>query len=329
LPRRASLIWSVVLGGFCGAVGAEAAYTLLGTNFRTVAPGMVFRSARLGPKDLETVVRAHHIRTVVNLTGCCDPLPQYQAESRETAKLGINQEDVGLSATRLPSASAVRELIDVLDRSDYPILIHCHRGIDRTGLASAAALLLHTDVPLDDALAQLSPRYFHIAWAKTGWLDYFFDLYKRWLAGNGLRHSSDAFRRWAREVYCPGPCRASYRLLSPDREPLIAEAGRPAVLKIRCTNTSIETWRMTPDGNTGVHLGWLLATADDQLLSEGRAGLQEARVAPGDAVDLTVALPTMLSPGRYRLRLDMVDEMHAWFYQEGASAPLIVDLEVR
>ena len=42
----------------------------------------------------------------------------------------------------------------------------------------------------------------------------------------------------------------------------------------------------------------------------------DAVVPPGEAVDLTAALPP-LPPGRYHVQLDMIDEQHAWFYQTG------------
>ena len=128
-------------------------------------------------------MRQHHIRTVVNLCGCCDPLPWYLEESRTTCRLDICQEDLGFSACRLPSVQAVRRLIEVLDHCDYPILIHCHRGIDRTGMASTVALLLHTDGSLAEARGQLGLRYGHMAAGKFGNVDRFFDLYQEWLHG--------------------------------------------------------------------------------------------------------------------------------------------------
>jgi hypothetical protein len=59
-----------------------------------------------------------------------------------------------------------------------------------------------------------------------------------------------------------------------------------------------------------------------------KAGLQDAVVPPGDSIDLTVAIPPLRKPGRYRLQIDIVDEQQCWFYQTG-SQPLEVELIAR
>ena len=327
-PRsRFSLLYAVLQGGLAGLVAAgavELVYIFIGPNVHVVAPGAVYRSAQLGPAELESVVRQYHIRTVVNLCGCSDPEPWYLAESRTTCRLGICQEDVSFSACRLPSVHAVRQLVEALDRCDYPILIHCHRGIDRTGMASTVALLLHTDDGVAEAREQLGLRYCHMSCGKYGNIDRFFDLYQEWLQGRP--HSPDLFRQWVNRDYCPGECRAAVERL--DSGPLHAAPGQPLGFRVRCTNTSIKPWVMQPGANAGVHLGWVLFTEDDHYVREGRSGMFDAVVQPGEAVELTAALPP-LPAGRYSVQLDMIDEQHAWFYQEGATEPLTVPLEVR
>ena len=56
----------------------------------------------------------------------------------------------------------MRQLIEVIDRSEYPILFHCHKGADRTGMASAIALLLRTDTPLEEAANNWASAYGHL-----------------------------------------------------------------------------------------------------------------------------------------------------------------------
>jgi len=50
----------------------------------------------------------------------------------------------------------VRHLVEVLDRSEKPLLLHCNRGADRSGMAATMALLLETDTSLEKARGQLA-----------------------------------------------------------------------------------------------------------------------------------------------------------------------------
>src|SRR5439155_15939213 len=99
-------------------------------------------------------------------------------ECRAAPELDIAMEDLSLSANRTPSATELRRLLEVLDRTEYPILIHCRRGADRTGMASVIAGLLKTDMTLEQVRCQLGPRYGHIPLGQTAVLDRFFDQYE-------------------------------------------------------------------------------------------------------------------------------------------------------
>ena len=228
-------------GGFTGflvAVGVQISQIAVGGNVHTVIPGAVYRSSRPTSGRLDMLVAKYHIRTVVNLRGCCDTTPSYLDESRATARLDLSQEDVPFSAGRLPSVPVIRELVNVLDNSEKPILLHCYQGIDRTGMASAMALLLYTDISLDEALHQLSPRFGHLPLGRTGNIDRFFELYREWLQEKGVAHSSANFRHWIEQDYCPGEYLASYEILEPKDKPLVMHRGEPLVVRVRCTNVS-------------------------------------------------------------------------------------------
>ncbi len=120
--------------GLLAALGAEAANVFLGSNLHTVIPGKVYRCAQCSGKELEGIVHRLGIETVVNLRGSAVSLPWYTEESRATHRLNVCQEDIALSAARLPSVHEIRRLIEVLDAAQYPILLHCRHGADRTGL---------------------------------------------------------------------------------------------------------------------------------------------------------------------------------------------------
>src|SRR2546421_649022 len=83
---------------------------------------------------------------------------------------------------------AIARLVEVLDRSERPILIHCHQGADRTGLASVMALLLRPGVPLAETRRQLGLASGHVSIGRTGHVDHFLDLYETWLARTDRPH---------------------------------------------------------------------------------------------------------------------------------------------
>jgi hypothetical protein len=315
------------LVGLLLTLGLHFGYILLGTNFHTVIPGKVYRSAQMSASTLERFLHDKHIHTVINLRGCCDPEDWYLDEGRVTLRNDVSQEDLGFSAGRLPSVITLRQLIDVIDHSDYPILFHCHKGADRTGMASVIALLLRTDTPLEEARKQLSFRYGHLPLGRTTNIDRFFDLYEEWLAAQGLTHSRAVFRRWVEADYCPGECRCRLEWIGAMKEPLHLQPCRPTAVGVRCHNTSVKPWRFHPSGNSGIHLNFVLSNDRDQRVAEGKAGLFYATVPPGSFIDLTVTLPAVDEPGRYELRLDMEDTQHAYFLQTG-SQPLIWKVEV-
>jgi hypothetical protein len=326
-PRRRW--WSVAARGcLFGALLAlliEAGQVMVGGNFHVVIPGQVYRCSQPSPQELDERIEKYGIRTVINLRGIGNPAQWYLDECRVTHRHDVSQEDLCFSAGRLPATQELRRLVEVLDHSEYPVLFHCNRGADRTGLASAVALLLKTEASLAEGRRQLSVRYSHLALGRPANLDRFFDLYSEWLGEQGLSHSSAVFRRWLVDEYCPGECRCDLELVNPPDSVAPADSF---VLKVRCRNTSIKPWRLRPESNAGIHLFGLVLDSNGRYVSQGKAGMFDAVVRPNEFIDLTLAMTPIALPGKYRLQLDMVDEQHCYFNQAGQE-PLEWELDVR
>jgi protein tyrosine phosphatase (PTP) superfamily phosphohydrolase (DUF442 family) len=329
------------------AVGFQVHRTYFDSNWHTLLPGRVYRSAQLSHDEFVTRIREHGIRTVVNLRGCCSDFDWYRDEARATAELDIAQEDVTLSATRLPPPDELRRLVEVVDRAEYPFIIHCRQGVDRTGLAAAVILLLATDSSYADARGQLGLRYGHVAFGPTRAMTQFFDLYDRWLEAHGICHSRDAFRQWAVHEYCPGRCCGSLKLIEAvsqidtrhvTRDTIIEPstsslesrvsclAFYPLALQVRARNLSPEVWRLRPGSGTGVHIRFLVFDEAFRVVQLDRAGLFNAEIPPGGTVELTLAVAP-LPPGEYRLVADLLDGQQSSFSQYGME-PLTLDLHV-
>jgi len=308
-----------------GFAGVEAGHVLWNGNVHALLPERVYRCGQQSPEGLRRLVERFGIRTVVNLRGCCEGIAWYEAECRATQQLDVAQEDVCLSAGRLPAPQAVRRLMEVFDRSRYPWLLHCRRGADRTGLASAAVLLLQTDATLTEARRQLGLRYGHLALGRPAELDRFFDLYADWLRSRNQQHSPDSFRRWSSHEYTAGETMGRLDWLERTNS---QRSHEPIAFRLRAWNTSALPWRMSPSFTAGVHLRYLVWNERGEQVAGGRAGLFEAEVAPGSAVDITVPLPALAIPGRYRVFFDLIDEQRCLFFQTG-SEPLEGEFLVR
>src|SRR5438132_805594 len=188
-PVRLRLLVYAGLAGLLLPVAYEAIRVLVGNNLHTLLPGRVYRSAQLSGRDLEKVIRNYGIRTVINLRGSSDPMPWYLDECRVTHRLNVSQEDVSCSAGRFPPSHEFRRLVDILDRCEYPILLHCRQGADRTGLASVLVMLLQTNLSVEEARRHMSVRYGHFPLGRPTNLDRYLDLYDDWLQETGRTHS--------------------------------------------------------------------------------------------------------------------------------------------
>lgn len=321
-PRKFRLlIWSVVIGGTV-AFGVEVYSILFGLNFHAVIPGRVYRCAEPSAADLRRAVAQYGIRTVVNLRGCSDGYPWYDEESRATAELDISQEDVRFSAVRLPAPNEVKRLLEVFDNAEYPILIHCKRGVDRTGLASTIAKLLLTNATPAEARGQLSVRYGHVRFGRTAAMLNFFDLYDHWRIMRAQTHSHESLRSFLTEGYCPGRGRAHIEVID---SPTFA-ANQVGQVRVRVHNQSVEPWHFHAHAAKGIHLRYDISDLRDHPKQVGQAGLFETVVAPNQSVDLALAIDP-LPLGTYRFIADMIDIGETRFSQLG-SEPLIVEFVV-
>lgn len=313
-PWLRALLWGCAVGVLL-AVGANVFHVGIGRNFHTVIPGVLHRCAQPSEAQLERLIQQQGIRTVVNLRGSCPFFPWYLDECRVTHRRNVSQEDVYLSASRLPSVHEARRLAEIFTRSEPPMVMHCRRGADRTGLAALIAVLLLSDSTTSEARRQLSPRFGHLAVGRTANLDRFLGFYEEWLGQQEKAHSPPVFHHWLTREYCPGECRAELALLK--MKPVVA-AGEPFAVEVRAHNTSIRPWRFRRGNDVGVHAAYQLFDMQLQPCGLWKAGLFDAEVAAGDAIDLTLALPA-LRPGRYLLRVDLVDEQHCSFFQAGSE----------
>jgi len=306
VPRRAlwrrAVRWIVLIAAI--ALAAEVVRVVGLTNQHTVIRNKIYRSAQPSEGDVRDLVADNGIKTILNLRGLCPDAGWYQDETRAAADLGLSQEDVTLSANSLPPPNELRRVVEVLDRSEYPILIHCKAGADRTGLVSTMALLLFTDATLVEARRQLLPRYGHINFGRTASMDKFFDLYDEHLKSRGQQHTHALFRDWLLNHYCPGPARSNLTWV--DSIPASIPAKTPIGFRVKAENRSNVPWELKPGTFASVHIAFVVFDKDGHDRGSGRTGLRFETVPVGGSTEILVPLAG-LPAGRYKLVVEMHD----------------------
>jgi hypothetical protein len=207
------------------SAAAFLAWNLATGNFATVRIGRVYRSGQLRSADLAAKVRSFRIRTVLNLRGSHPEEAWYRAERSAVVGGGATQVDVALSSCEWMSRDQARMLVHIIDKCEYPIMIHCWRGSERTGLVSAMSELLRSEGTLDSARAQFGLRYLFVRAGDGAIMQDHLDRYEEWLRAQGLAHSPAQIRVWVATGYRPGrPCREQWPY---DPFPLVV-ISRPA-----------------------------------------------------------------------------------------------------
>jgi protein tyrosine/serine phosphatase len=152
-------------------------------------------SAQPGRRALRWA-HANGIRTILNLRGERLDCGTYLTERDECQELGLRLVNFPIRSRGMPEPETAHAMASVFEHLEYPVLMHCKSGADRAGLMSTLYLHLHKGEPMAVAMRQLSLRYGHVRYARTGMLDFFMERY--WADTGGDRTQ---FRHWVDEVY--------------------------------------------------------------------------------------------------------------------------------
>jgi predicted protein tyrosine phosphatase len=172
----------------------------LNPRFSPVIENQIYRSAQLSVSRLDTLIQDHGIRTIIALIGPEKGAPWYENEKALAAERQVQLNNIGFGSHELPQYNRLNQLVDTLLSAPRPILLHCYRGADRTGMASAIALILYSDPSLETLEKQFSWRFGVVPYSDSiGVL--FFNQYNQWLSATGKVHSRDNFLDWVSNRY--------------------------------------------------------------------------------------------------------------------------------
>ena len=173
-------------------------------NFAVLQPGRIYRSGQMPPSTLGRTLHEHYVKTVLNLRGANPSHSWYRDELATTLAAGSTQIDISLSSCVWMSRIQFRTLVNVLDTCEYPVLLHCAWGSDRTGITAAVAELLTPGSTPASARRQLALRYLYVRLGDGRIMAELLDQYENWLRWNNLEHRPEVFRQWVATGYVPG-----------------------------------------------------------------------------------------------------------------------------
>ena len=197
LRWAARLVTGILVAGLLWLAWDQA-----NANFGPVQIGRVYRSGQMPASMLRRTIRDYKIKTVLNLRGP-NPDDWYRAERAATLDSGATQVDIPMSSCVWMSRAQLGALVATLDAAEYPLLIHCQWGSERTGLVSAFAELLRPGSTLADARAQFSIRYLFLRLKDGKIMAEHLDQYEGWLRTHGGEHDPSRFRRWVKDGFRP------------------------------------------------------------------------------------------------------------------------------
>lgn len=141
------LIWSVLLKD-----------RFIPKRWGMVEEGLIYRSGRLSPRLLETVLRRHHIRQIVDLTFPEPASSTQQMERKIAAEHGVlymNYPLYGSGVGEVEHYANALAAVVTAKKAQQAVLIHCSAGTQRTGGIVAAYRVLIEKEPPSEAYAEL------------------------------------------------------------------------------------------------------------------------------------------------------------------------------
>lgn len=175
-------------------------YGYISDRFYPVVDKKFYRSAQLSGVKLQKVIEKYDIRSVINLRGAQDDEDWYQTEKKITQKNNLNLFSIRFESHNLPKYLRLNKLVDLLMNIETPALIHCWRGADRTGMASALVLAIERDLPLSELKHQFSWRY-GVFPLRRSIGDLVFSSYEEWLKMTDKTHSLQHLLYWVKNQY--------------------------------------------------------------------------------------------------------------------------------
>ncbi len=154
--RRVALIAALVMAGGLAIVASAVYSRYYGDpkRFAVVEAGILFRSAQPKPRQVEHVIDAHGVSTIIIAR---------EGTSRNVPDEQVIAERSGATVVVIPIESRepipdeqIQQFFDIVDNpARRPVLVHCSAGRHRTGLLCALYRIERQGWSVDQAMAEM------------------------------------------------------------------------------------------------------------------------------------------------------------------------------
>ncbi len=141
----------------------QSSIVRLSKNFYEVDPGKFYRSAQLSPTELEEVVKRYGIKTVISLRGAPENSYWVPGQKRVLEQNGVRFKWFGWTTDYFPDNDDLKGYLETLKTAEFPVLVHCRTGADRTGEATAMYAIDYMKMSNEEAIEKyLNFNYWHV-----------------------------------------------------------------------------------------------------------------------------------------------------------------------
>lgn len=199
-------MWSLwaLLFGLVAVGGFRYSVFRITQNFHEVDPGKFYRSAQLTSEEMEEVIKKYGIKTVISLRGAPEHAYWYTPQKEVLEKNGVAFKALWWAAEFFPPKEELIRYLDMLKTSDYPILVHCRVGADRTGLATAIyALEYMKESQVDVIDHHLNFTYWHVPVFKPAMTEFLREYQGDQWVRTQYNLCKPEYQRYAENPQCP------------------------------------------------------------------------------------------------------------------------------
>lgn len=150
------VVLAIIVG--ISLAGYKTRHLVYPKRFGAVIPGQLYRSGQLSRFLIESTLKKHSIRHIIDLTAYDGTEPDQRAELEASQRLGISHHRFQLRGDGTGDIESYASALEVIVKARAhrePVLVHCAAGSQRTGGTIAIYRLIYQGWSREQVLEEL------------------------------------------------------------------------------------------------------------------------------------------------------------------------------